>query len=237
MSLHDFSSMIGEYPLSSHKVSRTISLMKSEVTSDSILSYIKLALTDPKKIDFIATSAYVHQLGFEKYTLPIDFGSNIKLRLHVWREAVESPYLEDIHNHRHDFISKILAGSLEHHIFEQSESMGKIYEVYSYRYDDATQISTQNFFCTCRAKEVSQFVVSSGDVYYFKNDTLHKVYASTPITITALLQGDCINNNVMILKAKKIHQATIESRGVRGITYIDAIANIERLSQILKARK
>lgn len=134
-------------------------------------------------------SAYTHPLGFIHITLPSL--SLRKLRIHIWRPAAGSRQEEsEIHNHGFAFASRVLAGAVEHQVFElepcpalQEGSSFALMEV------QASQNVTHLVPTGCRVvvRPKRRMHVDAGDFYVFEAGSFHISRPATErLTVTAI---------------------------------------------------
>lgn len=85
----------------------------SRIPAESLLGLLIDSAADrPSQVAECARRSYRHALGFEKIMLMVGARAST-LRLHVWRPAdVPAHAAEHIHNHRFEFASAVLRGSV-----------------------------------------------------------------------------------------------------------------------------
>lgn len=103
---------------------------------------------------------------------------------------------EDIHNHRYEFTSKILAGELTQEIF------GVDTEGYNWLMEDES--CREGAEAVSQPKEVSIYplytgVYSAGTQYTIKPNTFHRVSAKDN-TITHLTRGPLVKENAQVIR-------------------------------------
>lgn len=81
---------------------------------------INSLLDDSQALTQIVKKSYYHHNGFDKFVLLED--ENFTLRLHIWWEGNDMSFQENVHNHRWDFVSSVLTGTLIQDFFEIIET-------------------------------------------------------------------------------------------------------------------
>lgn len=77
---------------------------------------INAMIENPKQLEKITKKSYYHHNGFDKLVLME--GEDFTLRLHIWWKENRGISQENIHNHRWDFVSSILIGTMEQDFFQ-----------------------------------------------------------------------------------------------------------------------
>ncbi len=132
--------------------------------------------------------AYRHPNGFLKIVLMAD--REFQLRLHVWRPAPEYPApAENVHNHRWDFASAVLAGGYRFQEYVPDERGGRFH---GFRYGGHR--GTSSYALTpagdARLKCVFDADLSPGSSYLLTSDVLHRVVGPADrTTVSLILQG------------------------------------------------
>jgi hypothetical protein len=144
---------------------------------------------DRPRLEAAASRSYVHANGFLKIVLLA--GAEFKLRLHLWLSTIANPAErdEDIHNHRWDFVSHVMAGSYRHQQFAPDDG-GLPY----YRYSYEPVGSSGSFSLRHQGMQglscVSDETIEAGCTYMLRTEALHRVMGepSRP-TATLMLQA------------------------------------------------
>jgi hypothetical protein len=147
--------------------------------------------------------AYWHDNGFAKVVLATGKKTGRKLVLHVWPTAAVVDTEDNIHNHRWDFASAIIIGTLEMEIFT-SDRADITLDHYSYSPvggDGRYRFERQGRMSVGRG---AYFQLSAGKDYHLNNSVLHRAWGGRlgatasvvvqsapqrPVT-TVLLRGD-----------------------------------------------
>jgi hypothetical protein len=139
-------------------------------------------LNDDQLLERAANASYRHANGFDKLVLAsTPQGHMIKLDV-WWPEDVRGQ--EDIHNHRHDFSSHVIAGALlmEHYeIHETGAVMDHLQvEVLGGRRDHLRRLGEWT------VEQRFSIQVPAGGTYFLHHDQLHRITAA-PGVLTATL--------------------------------------------------
>lgn len=166
----------------------------SEGDITEIEQAIQATLSNPSSIDAIAQQSYRHQNGFDK--IPLKTKNGEKFRLHVYRVGAEAD--ENIHNHRWDFESKVLCGSLPMHLYEIVE--GNSHRLHTYLRKGRLYII--EYLRKIGLIESQLINIRAGKKYFMKNHLYHKIAAVKELTITYMTtrktdQNTCHLINVM----------------------------------------
>lgn len=144
---------------------------------------------DRSRLEAAASRSYVHANGFLKIVLLA--GVEFKLRLHLWLSTTAGPTErpEDVHNHRWDFASHMLAGSYRYQQFAPDDG-GLPY----YRYIYEPVGGSGSFSLRERGMQglscVFDATIGAGCTYLLRGEVLHRVIGgpSRP-TATLMLQA------------------------------------------------
>ncbi|QFZ17071.1 hypothetical protein [Saccharothrix syringae] len=132
--------------------------------------------------------AYRHPNGFLKIVLVSN--PEFQLRLHVWRPAPEYPApTENVHNHRWDFASAVLAGGYR---FQEYVPDARGEDFLGFRYGGHRGTSSYALAPTGDARLRCTFDadLSSGSSYLLTSDVLHRVVSPADrTTVSMILQG------------------------------------------------
>lgn len=155
----------------------------------------------------IAACAYCHPNGFIKFVLSEEPDLPFRLRLHVWSPGREQRRRQDeqnVHGHRWNFASAIVAGSrLQVDEYMPCDTGGTIYRSYEYRPADAAAASTGAEYAAsdadlvpageARLEHSVRYTLSAGDSYSCATDRLHTVRSRwADITATLVVQGPSV---------------------------------------------
>jgi len=164
-------------------------------------------LTDPQALDQIVKKSYHHHNGFEKIVLLAD--DDFSLRLHVWWKGSDEGSLEDVHNHRWDFVSSIILGVMSQDFFDiidETDIKPEIvpkgcvltnhYRYTPYKKDLAKRdISAKSNFSRYGLEPLgfsiikleNQVKIPRGFSYLLRRDLLHRVISDYKETVATLM--------------------------------------------------
>lgn len=156
---------------------------------------LEAILADAALAEKVAAGSYSHVNGFDKISL-WRWSNAAKCRLHIWWNRF--PYSEEIHNHRWDFASAILTGSLHSRFF--SPSAGTSWtptecrtEVDHYAFEPASD--------PCGLIQTLEMSLSTGDSYALHHDQLHSVHTEVGRpTITAVITAPPLRQTSTVLR-------------------------------------
>lgn len=148
---------------------------------------------DERALSQAASLSYRHQLGFEKYVL-VTQPSGACLRMHYWSGV--SIAEEDIHSHCADFRSLLLLGQLT----EQKFSMiaGDTHSAFRYRFDAVRGESEISVDGVTAIQESQARTLMAGDSYTNSAESLHRVSAVKPGTVTVSSWGPRLHDAVVL---------------------------------------
>lgn len=142
----------------------------------------------PDRMAAMAERSYRHDNGFDKFVLSSAPASGLKLVLHVWR-SVKNDYVDNIHDHRWDFASIVLCGSLRFDLYEPDRN-GASYPVLYYSSPDdghAYRMDPADDIIVARRASV---IMTKGSSYRWNMSLLHRAWGvAVPLTVTLIVQG------------------------------------------------
>lgn len=167
-----------------------LALFNSVVTADylgkikgllSLMSFDQLQHTlekEPTVLKDLASKSYIHENGFYKLTVIDKPNAKFKIRLHFWpASSIKPAQLENIHNHRFNYYSYILKGSLLNRIWKVASSGAKFrHYLYNPRMRKQAYVLDYCGDAFLEASEERQY--SNGDLYCMNAEDLHT--ASVP---------------------------------------------------------
>ncbi|MBI4919017.1 hypothetical protein HY837_03745 [archaeon] len=101
--------------------SKNFKLFNKELSLKKVKEIISSILTRESELKRIAKDSYYHSLGFRKIVLlnTRHDGIGYKLRIHIWHpgdsKSYGTPMAEGKHEHRWDYVSRVITGTLENH--------------------------------------------------------------------------------------------------------------------------
>lgn len=153
-----------------------------------LLSFINEIIQNEKYCDRCCCLSEIHRLGFQK--LCIMSSENYQLRLHVWTPGSYCVGKEAIHNHKFNFCSKIIKGTIVNNIYDRCEkhedgavSMHEYLAnpVGTRQYDSFIYRSVSNIRIT------SSSSYNPGDMYYMFHENYHDAFPGNVNELTATL--------------------------------------------------
>jgi len=153
-----------------------------------VRALVQQLLSDEQWRREVAQRSYAHGNGFDKWVLFDD--GNYKLRLHIWYPGVAAE--ENIHNHRWNFASVVLAGSLSSDSFDWSDDcqQGEVYQHFHYQATTKQGRYGLQYQGTRRLVQVSSQRLAAGSCYGMESRLLHRIHSQgNEAVITMTLQG------------------------------------------------
>lgn len=115
-------------------------------------------------------------------------------RMHFWVPEIPHPEREEIHNHRYDFVSTVLAGTLKHEVYHLDAIVdpsadvrivdGCEYEIFETNCAP-TKGGTVETVTPCIITHVGSFDLGAGSTYAFPHESFHTT-EGTKFAITSL---------------------------------------------------
>jgi len=140
----------------------------------NIRELVSYFLQMPSDLAHIAARSYVHYNGFDKFVLLSSHQPNFKLRLHVWWPENREYPSENIHNHRWDFTTLLVAGSYQFEEFQTDPDGDSMYE-YKYLPPDGRDHYGMEFIGKTRLNCLSSGCMQTGSYYTLTTKALHRV--------------------------------------------------------------
>lgn len=128
------------------------------------------------------TSALVHPLGF--FYLAVNVSASRSIRYHVWLDRAsisEDQKAGEIHDHRYELNSLVLAGSLLHETFASSQKEGGGFSVFEIEYHESSSRAGTHRG-DVDLTELSRNEHSTGEAYRLPPRTIHR---AQPLTLPA----------------------------------------------------
>lgn len=144
--------------------------------------------SDDNELANLASLMEIHPLGFEKYVLWDDNSDGSRARLHYWPKN-DWPF-ESIHDHRFNFCATVIKG---HYVHEE-------YDVIENEDNNKVEIELTR-----------KTIVNTGDAYFFKAGTFHRVLPSDEETISFL-----VRSGQQLPYSKVINPETLEMKYAYG---------------------
>jgi hypothetical protein len=131
------------------------------------------------------TEPYWFGLGFIQLKL------NDTVRMHFWLPEIPHPEREEIHNHRYDFTSTVLAGHLMHEVWHlnsliTANALRAFTEWEIFETNCApNKEGTVETVTPCTVSKVGEFSLAAGSIYAFPHTSFHTT-EGTKFAITHL---------------------------------------------------
>jgi hypothetical protein len=173
-------------------------------------------LADRTRATAIAADSYWHCSGFAKLNVHRNGRPEFRLRLHVWPHGSGTrPALEcsNIHNHRSEFASVVVAGGLHVDEFEQSADLGHPETVpchrFSYGAPDSGRLQLEGT-AALRSTRSSNYLPM--ETHYCGTDQLHIVAPfARAFTATVVVQGPAQSDATLVYQ--RYGRAPLEDTG------------------------
>jgi hypothetical protein len=188
----------------SHALADALLSIARPVSFRSILTEL---LNSEARLGDIARRSFWHDNGFAKIVLLSH--AAYKLRLHVWQNAEGSPTAPrgNVHNHRWDFSTVLLAGSYRHQEFRQSTDGEKFF---AYKY--CTLGAPGSYSLVPAGSQTLQCVfdahLAQGSGFTISSDVLHRVIpdGGEP-TVSLVLEGPHHPSTSDVFAANEVSEA------------------------------
>jgi hypothetical protein len=153
----------------------------------------------------IVERSYSHEIGFDKLVLVSMQDPERKLRLHIWDEETipQQATDADIHNHRWNFCSTILTGTMQFEILERESGQ----EVYEYEYTPVGESSEYSLNSLGKSELHQKFAGSfqAGVDYEITHDIIHRTYVEKDeMTASLMFQGPQCKPKTNVFNEQKI---------------------------------
>ena len=127
-------------------------------------------------------------------------------RIHFWLPWLKGKEREEIHNHRYNFVSRVLAGSLHKEIYAVTTPMiyaGPVDDEYTHELFTTTcapgkageVVETQPATCS----KIAEFDIAAPGTYFFAHDQFHTT-EGTDFAITYLEREPKVKSDAMVVK-------------------------------------
>jgi len=177
---------------SAQSINDNLRLVSELGHTDRLEILLRHILSDTSTVQQIAGRSYRHVNHFDKIVLidSID-PTAYRLTLHLWSPPyTASEMIEElIHDHRFNFWSRVLVGSLESVPYTRDPS-GAIYRHFQYLPEDRTSTSFYKFFGETRLMQGENVIRPIGTAYFLSFDNIHRVLLpNASLQCTLVLRG------------------------------------------------
>jgi hypothetical protein len=166
----------------------------------SLADIISTIINDSNLLRKNALASQHHRLGFDKIILISN--PEYQLHLHIWWPD-KIRRIEGIHNHKFNFVSKILIGTIVNNIYDRSnDDTGlNLHEyisnpVSTKEFDDFEYLGITNLVKICSTE------YSTGNIYVMNHNDFHTidVHPSNKLTATLFLRSGIIKDRDIIFE-------------------------------------
>ena len=127
---------------------------------------------------------------------------NDKERYHFWHEDLPGIIAEEeIHDHRYDFISEVLYGSLYQEVWDFEENYLGTHEMYEVSCDAENTVDP-SYICTGDVYLTSSYELIVGSKYTMFADTFHKAKPLNGYAVTKLTRSATTKSMARVIKPK-----------------------------------
>jgi len=187
------------------------SVVRSLAAPKELRSLIGRITSDENVLTEIAANSYYHANNFFKIVLLAGEKRPWKLRLHMWHPTPNATgtITEDVHSHRWDFTTALLAGEY----FAQEFRIGPGPEYHHVKYWPIGRGNT--FTLEAQGKEqlttVFEAILPAGTIYHIDHQVLHRISRSADKTVASLvLQQPAVTEFTNVYRTSPTGEATTE---------------------------
>lgn len=181
----------------------------------------------PPWLEEVAGSSYRHVLGFTKLVLLSEYPA-WQLRLHYW----DSPSLttEDFHDHRFDFSSCVVHGSITNDLYRETDDPAA--SIVRPELFDAAPLQSRAWRPLLRRDRVRLIRVRTttygpGAAYSMRSVDIHTSRLNEPRTVTLLLEGRHAASGSHIYPAgDRHHEQTTPQTPLTSLECLDVFENV-----------
>jgi hypothetical protein len=160
-------------------------------------------INDDKAFYDVLDNSYKHENGFHKLVLLS--GKSFKLRMHVFGRADEVP-MENVHDHRWNFSSSIIKGSLKMEMYEINDNKGISLFHYKYNSNKSENSYQVDYLGKKRVNLKKLRVYSEGDSYFMQTNEFHRITnKKNEECITLIMTGNPISNECNLLSKNEFN--------------------------------
>jgi hypothetical protein len=145
------------------------------VTSGAFRKLVRSILCDTTRMATLACESYKHDNGFLKLLIFRPNSDLWRLRLHVWPKTDGSG--QNVHDHRFDFWSIVLRGSLGNQLWEPGP--GESWHHYHYHPREGKNQYAMEHIISETLQPSKTFDTAVGKQYFFSNRWLHTIVCRT----------------------------------------------------------
>ncbi|MGW6936463.1 hypothetical protein ACWGE0_40850 [Lentzea sp. NPDC054927] len=205
----------------------------SDVKRQRLPDLVERTLADKASVRRIAEISYRHDNGFTK--LVVGATAQSRIRFHIWSTSQTSE--SNVHNHRWDFASMVLAGALHMEYFDIASgnvdpSRPEIVELEAFQY---LPPSRQDCYELRRLGPVnavrrSDIVADTGYLYQLAHDRLHRVTAPVTPAVTCFISAPAKTDHTTVLRHPA---APLEDGRVKRLTVAETRTELSMIRNLL----
>lgn len=160
-----------------------------EIGSEQQLKYLlNSILSNEEKINTCSSQSEFHRLGFDKICLLSN--PKYQLRLHIWRPQKKFKS-EGIHNHKFNFVSRIIKGNLHHTLYERCNTEDPhamlLHEYIFSPKENPKESDTFQYKGISPLKMVSDEIYPRNTIYNLHHEAFHNAIPTNNNVLTATL--------------------------------------------------
>lgn len=181
-------------------LTNTVTQFRSE---NSFRLLIEQVLNDRTLLDEILQNSYRHHNGFHKIVL--NRGALFKLRLHIFEKMPEiTTPMENVHNHRWNFASQIIAGRLKMEIFQPNRDNieNNLFFDYDYKSSNGGNNYEVNLLGLSGLQITEERVFGAGESYYMDSNEMHRIINFQDERVVTIVMTGIPNNSECKLYSK-----------------------------------
>lgn len=198
-------------------------------TADFLRELAETLRLDGPALARLTKQSYLHENGFVKATLFDSPDGRFRIRLHFWREVAKTRIPQNIHNHRFDFFSTVLVGSLSNNIWDAARA-GRSFSHYEY----LPRLGQKSYTLSFKGEELllpaSERQIHRGGIYFLDKSELHTTGLGDGTIITLFVEDRLgLKDYADIYSEKYPAENTIlASPAISSASYIRALETISK---------
>jgi hypothetical protein len=208
-------------------------LLESIHDRPALADFVAALSRNPSVLLAIAARSYVHDNGFSKIVLNQDNGCS--LRIHVW-DPPDSAALPNIHNHRWDYASVLLAGVYTEEVYVRTEdNTAEAASAFTYR--PAASAAAHDELIPAgesRLRIASRRAVGAGDFTGLPAATLHRITLPQNAYTASLFLTGRVQRDTTDVFSRGAPSRVPESIS-RELTVTDLETRLHKLAAVLRS--
>jgi hypothetical protein len=216
----ELAAVTGPADVDVQRLHRAATLLRDDGEGEGLRDLLGAIVHDPRRAEAVAARSYWHANDFAKLVLHDNDDPPFHLRLHVWADglipAPRSAGYSNIHTHRWEFASVIVAGALHVELFEECDVADrKAIACHKFEYRSAEQPAAPASLVpvgrrALRSTGAIDYTV--GDVHSCKVDTVHSAEpVDGALTATIFVQGPTRADSALVYQ--QAGRAALEDTG------------------------